>query len=98
METLVFSASQLAEVFGCDELTIAQRALSGELPGLKFGRSWVFPAGATIQRLNEMALEQAARRRAERAVPAAPLAVAFPVPPKRGRRRPPVALPELPQP
>jgi hypothetical protein len=98
MEIEVFNTSQLASVLGCDEVTIERRTLAGDLPGLKFGRSWVFPAGATIQLLNELALEQAAKRRADRAASAAPLAVALRAPQQRGRRHSPVALPELPQP
>lgn len=94
---------QAAEVLQCDTDTAAVRFNSGELPGVKFGRRWVIPAPAFFRRLNELALEEAERRRKEMAdVRAAagarartPQAIAITTPPAtRGRRRQP--LPNLP--
>lgn len=66
-------------------------ARQGELPGIKPGGGWVFPAGALAQRLDQLALEQAARRRS----PAAPVAMAVP-PATKVRRGPKVrSLPRL---
>lgn len=56
---------QAAEVLQCDTDTAAVRFNSGELPGVKFGRRWVIPAPAFYRRLNELALEEADRRRTE---------------------------------
>jgi excisionase family DNA binding protein len=56
---------QAAEVLQCDTDTAALRFNSGELPGVKFGRRWVIPAPAFFKRLNELALEEADRRRRE---------------------------------
>lgn len=56
---------QAAEVLQCDTDTAAIRFNSGELPGVKFGRRWVIPAPAFFKRLNELALEEADRRRRE---------------------------------
>ena len=97
---------QAAEVLQCDADTAAVRFNSGELPGVKFGRRWVIPAPAFYRRLNELALEEAERRRSQlandRAAAAArtraPTASAQTLlPGARGRRRQPLpALPPLP--
>lgn len=97
---------QAADVLQCDADTAAVRFNSGELPGVKFGRRWVIPAPAFYRRLNELALEEAERRRSElareRAAAAArataPQAIVIAAqPPQRGRRRQPLpTLPALP--
>lgn len=56
---------QAAEILQCDTDTAALRFNAGELPGVKFGRRWVIPAPAFFKRLNELALEEAERRRTE---------------------------------
>ena len=90
--TPVLTQDEVAKLLDCEPTTVQARALSGELPGLKFGRGWVFPREALMARLNTMAQEQAAERRGQRAAPLA--AVAIPAP--RNRRRPPPVLPDLP--
>ncbi len=96
---------QAAEVLQCDTDTAALRFNAGELPGVKFGRRWVIPAPAFFKRLNELALEEAERRRTELAAERAAAAkrAAAPqllpagtttIPGTRGRRRQP--LPTLP--
>lgn len=91
--TLVLTQAAVAQLLECDEGTVQERARTGELPGLKFGRGWVFPREALMARLNTMAQEQAAERRGQRAGAVA-AAVAIPAP--RNRRRPPPVLPDLP--
>lgn len=54
---------QAAELLQCDRDTAAERLNSGELPGLKLGRSWVIPADAFMRRVNELAIELAEQRR-----------------------------------
>lgn len=86
----------LAEALGCDPGTVQARALAGELPGVKYGRGWVFPREAVLEALNRQAREAAAIRQAGKA-PAAPAAVAMPQSTSAsGRRRPLPALPTLP--
>ena len=59
----VYTADQAAELLGCSAKTVEDMARRGELPGIKPGGGWVFPAGALAQRLDQLALEQAAARR-----------------------------------
>lgn len=99
---------QAAEILQCDSDTAALRFNSGDLPGVKFGRRWVIPAPAFFRRLNELALEEAERRRTEltqeraaaakRAAAPQLLPVGTTTPPgTRGRRRQPLpTLPSLP--
>lgn len=56
---------QVAALLRCDADTAADRLNRGELPGMKFGRGWIVPAEALYRRLNEMAIEEAERRRTD---------------------------------
>lgn len=91
----VYTASQVAELLGCATTTVEEMARAGQLPGVKPGGAWVFPAGALAAGLDELARRQAA----ERAQRQAPAAVSRPLdqPPQRGARRKPLpVLPALP--
>jgi excisionase family DNA binding protein len=59
------TVDHVADMLLCDKETVSERLNKGELPGLKFGRSWVIPATAFFKRLNDLALEEADKRRAE---------------------------------
>lgn len=59
----MLSVDKVTEILQCDKVTAADRLNRGVIPGLKFGRSWIIPAGAFFQRLNELALEEATKRR-----------------------------------
>lgn len=63
---LALKVEAVADLLDCEVDTVNARALSGDLPGVKFGRSWVFPTTALDARLNELAIEEAAARRAPR--------------------------------
>lgn len=105
-EGQTLTIEQAADVLQCDTDTAAVRFNTGELPGVKFGRRWVIPAPAFFRRLNELALEEAQRRRAEleeeRASAAARAknpqpTVALGGPAPRGRKRRPLpTLPSIP--
>jgi hypothetical protein len=84
----VLDVADVAALLRCAETTVEDRARRGELPGLKIGESWVFPAGALTLRLDELALEQAAIRRKPSAAPSAELV------PLKGRAK--RTLPTLP--
>jgi excisionase family DNA binding protein len=59
----ILTVEQVAEMLLCDKETVAEYLKSGELPGLKFGRSWIIPATSFYQRLNDLAVEQSNARR-----------------------------------
>lgn len=61
----IYTAQQLAELLGCDKETAEARIRQGDLPGVKFGKGWIVPRQAFIERVNEMAKEEAATRRAQ---------------------------------
>ncbi|MBQ1764907.1 MAG: helix-turn-helix domain-containing protein [Aquincola sp.] len=86
----VYTTPALAELLDCEETTIKDRAAAGDLPGLKIGRSWIFPAEALHQALNELARRDAAARRAP--APRAAVATTSRAAPKR---RAPPPLPSL---
>ena len=65
-----FTVEQVAAMLGCSAKTVQAHARAGHLPGVKFGDDWVFPVGALQQRLDDIALQEAGKRR-EPAKPAA---------------------------
>ncbi|EPD44563.1 hypothetical protein HMPREF9701_00147 [Delftia acidovorans CCUG 274B] len=64
-DTEILTVEDLAELFACDKETAAARVKCGDLPGVKVGRGWIIPRQALFERLNEMAREEAAARRAQ---------------------------------
>ena len=91
----VLDVETAAQLLRCEPSTVRERLRQGDLPGVKLGTDWVLPSGALLQRLDELALEESARRRAP---PPAPQAVALRQVPGKAPRRPPIlpVLPELP--
>lgn len=59
----ILTTAAVAQLLDCEESTVQARATSGDLPGVKIGRSWVFPEAALLERLNDMARSEAALRR-----------------------------------
>lgn len=59
----VYSLSEAANILNCNSKKTVECVESGDLPGLKIGRSWIFPKVAFAQRLNELALEQSYTRK-----------------------------------
>lgn len=89
------TAEEVAELLHCDPCTVENLLKRGDLPGLKLGRGWIIPFEALYQRVNQMALEEAEKRRNDRNS-ARPLAVLVsPSERKTGRRREPPKLPSL---
>ena len=50
-----------AELLDCSTETVQEKARNGELPAVKYGRSWVFPRQALLDVLNRKALENVGR-------------------------------------
>lgn len=52
----VWDENDLAEILACEPSTVEAAARNGELPGVKFGRSWRFPRTAVLEVLHQKAL------------------------------------------
>ncbi|MDM0032061.1 helix-turn-helix domain-containing protein [Variovorax sp. J22P271] len=52
----ILTKDEVASLLDCEATTVEEEARRRELPGLKIGRSWVFPREALMMRLNEIAL------------------------------------------
>jgi excisionase family DNA binding protein len=61
----MLDVDQVADILGCSVDKATEELNHGNLPGVKFGRSWRVPKVALEQRLVEIALQQAAERRAK---------------------------------
>lgn len=92
----VLTVAQLAELLDCTQETVEDRTRERTLPGLKFGRSWIYPREAVLEVLRLQALAHvrppapAPASSAPRVVPMAPK------PAQRQRRRSPAPLPDPP--
>ncbi|MDO8770465.1 MAG: helix-turn-helix domain-containing protein [Burkholderiaceae bacterium] len=60
----VYSVEDVAKILCCEPATVTAHLSTGYLPGLKFGRSWVIPVEAFVQRINELAISLVSERRA----------------------------------
>lgn len=81
----VMSKDEVAAILDCEPCTVEDKARAGELPAVKYGRSWIFPRTALLECLHKQALENTKPKGS-----AAPRAVA-----KRTTRREPPALPAM---
>lgn len=92
----VLTVAQLAELLDCTQETVEDRTRERTLPGLKFGRSWIYPREAVLEVLRLQALAHvrppapAPASSAPRVVPMAPK------PAQRLRGRSPAPLPDPP--
>jgi excisionase family DNA binding protein len=80
----ILTEQEVATLLDCEPATVQEKARNADLPGLKYGRSWVFPRAALMEALHTKAL---ARR------PAKPEPVATFV--KQSQRKAPPVLPTL---
>lgn len=81
----VMSKDEVAAILDCEPGTVEDKARAGELPAVKFGRSWIFPRTALLECLHKQALENTKPKAS-----AAPRAVST-----KSQRRAPPALPSL---
>ncbi len=90
-----YSVEEASGLLGCSDEKTVEGIVSGDIPAVRFGRGWIIPASALAQRLHEKALEEAAKRRAQREAKGSAAKVIE----KAGRReaRKPPALPSLPK-
>lgn len=59
----LLTPEQAAELLRCTPATVEDRLRDGTLPGVQIGRAWLIPGSALLERLHELALQQAAERR-----------------------------------
>ena len=67
MPIQIYTAEQVAALMGCSVKTVEAMARDGDLPGIKPGGAWIFPAGALASQLDALALEQSRARKTPRA-------------------------------
>lgn len=79
----VLDENEVAEILDCEPSTVQEKARAGELPAVKFGRSWRFPRAALMEALHKKAMENRPKKTTS-------VGVKFPA----GRRAPP-PLPAL---
>jgi excisionase family DNA binding protein len=53
----VMSKVEVASILDCEPDTVEEKARTGELPAVKYGRSWIFPRSALLECLHKQALE-----------------------------------------
>ena len=53
----VLTEQDVAQLLECETSTVQEKARAGDLPGIKFGRSWVFPRSALLQSLHQTAMQ-----------------------------------------
>lgn len=76
----VIDATECAALLRCNTETVEELTRNGELPGLKFGRRWIFVRGDLLVFLAEKAREEATERRRQHPANAAAAGVG-----RRGR-------------
>jgi excisionase family DNA binding protein len=96
----VLTVTEVAQLLDCSPDTVEDETRQRSLPGLKFGRSWVYPRAALLLVLEERALAHVATPAPAPAPASAPKVVPMaPRPPQRqqrGRGRSPAPLPDPP--
>lgn len=55
----VLDETEVAAILDCQPTTVQEKARNGELPAIKYGRSWRFPRAALLDALNRQALANA---------------------------------------
>lgn len=61
----VLTTDEVADLLECEPKTIEEKLRRGELPGVKFGRSWMLPRQALLETLNDLARKNLAEHLGE---------------------------------
>ena len=83
----VLTTDEVADLLECEPKTIEEKLRRGELPGVKFGRSWMLPRQALMETLNDLARKNLAEH----------LQVAQPLANRGGTKRTAPTLPKFPK-
>lgn len=65
-DTETINSTQCAELLHCTPEQVEELARTGEIPGLKLGRSWLFVRKNLLDYLAEKARQEAEQRRVKR--------------------------------
>ncbi|MBS7349632.1 MAG: helix-turn-helix domain-containing protein [Comamonas sp.] len=91
MSKETISAAEVAELLNCTEEQAEELTRKGEIPGTKFGKSWVYVRLDLLAYVAERARREAEQRRSQRGGRAG----THKVTPLKPRRKTPPALPQL---
>lgn len=61
----ILNSQKVAEMLGCTPRTVEDYARAGRFPGAKFGDGWVFVLDLIVDTVRQIAIEEAAARRAK---------------------------------
>ena len=61
----ILDVNQTAELLRCEPITVERMARAGELPGTKFGRSWVFVRSLVIEAVRDRIVGASAKSEPE---------------------------------
>lgn len=87
MQLRVLTSQQVADQLFCSTLTVEEMARDGVIPGIKIGRSWIFPIDTLEVSLNTMANAQAEIRKKPNRSPLIGCEIVPTKPAKKGRAR-----------
>lgn len=90
----VINAEQCAQLLQCTEQRVEELTRNGDLPGMKYGRSWIFVKADLLVYIAERARKESEERRVGRHARLSAPSLAASVKP---RRRIPPPLPALPE-
>lgn len=93
MSKEIITSAEVAELLSCTEEQAEELTRKGEIPGTKFGRSWLYVRSDLLAYIAERARKEAQERRENKLLGRAGMQAASPI--KQKRRTPPV-LPVLP--
>lgn len=91
MSKETISAAEVADLLNCTEEQVEGLTRKGEIPGTKFGKSWVYVRSDLLAYVAERARREAQERRQERGGRAGTQKIT----PLKPRRRTPPTLPQL---
>lgn len=95
----VLTVADVAQLLDCSTETVEARTRARTLPGLQFGRAWVYPREALLEVLRQQALAHVARPAEPASAPAPKVVPMVPRPAQRQQRvrgRSPAPLPDPP--
>ena len=94
----ILSTEEVAKILDCSTQAVEIAARKGRLPGVQYGRAWMFPETALLDALHKEAMANAAKSAAPRAAndPSPTVQPAAESPHKRKPGRPARPRPNLP--